>query len=229
MRKYQVSKIIFSSSCAVYGKPKIIPIPEDHPKNPISPYGMSKLMIETILEDCHTAYGMHYINLRYFNAAGILPDSGLGEYHQPETHLIPLLFKAAYEQKPFFLYGTEHPTPDGSCIRDFLHVWDIAHAHAKAVNYLNTYQQSDSFNIGTGQGVSVKEIIKKIEKITQKTIPITIACPRPGDPAILIAESTKAKAIGWHPHYSAIDYILQTALTQFLPPKTTPDYREKEA
>lgn len=216
MKTYDVRKIIFSSSCAVYGIPQITPIPEDHPKNPINPYGMSKLMVETILEDARKAYGIQYINLRYFNAAGVLPASGLGEYHQPETHLIPLLMQAAYEQKPFFLFGEDYPTPDGSCIRDFLHVWDIALAHAKAFTYLDDNNPSESFNLGSGCGSSVKEIIFHVQSISGQKIEVKIVPSRPGDPSQLIADPHKAFSIlGWEAEHSSLHTIIKTAHDHF--------------
>lgn len=216
MQAYNVTKLIFSSSCAVYGIPQIIPIPENHPKNPISPYGKSKLMVETILEDARNAYGLQYINLRFFNAAGVLFNVGLGEYHQPETHLIPLLLRAAYEHRPFYIYGIDYATADGTCIRDFLHVWDIAHAHSKALAYLDQ-NQSGSFNLGSGKGISVKEIIEHVESISGKKIGIKIGARRPGDPSHLIADISKAQSLlGWYPEHSFLDFIIQTAHDQFI-------------
>jgi len=212
MHQYHITKIIFSSSAAVYGLPHITPITEDHPKNPISPYGMSKLMVENILHDTHKAHALSYIALRYFNAAGALPSQQLGEQHAQETHVIPLLIQAALNNTPFYIFGTDYHTPDGTALRDYIHVLDIANAHINALEYLKTKNQSDCLNLGTENGVSVKEMIHKVERITNKKIPIINSPRREGDPAILIASSQKAQvSLNWKPHYSDIDTIIASA------------------
>jgi UDP-glucose 4-epimerase len=211
MLDYGVNSIIFSSSCAVYGVPQELPISESHPKNPISPYGKNKLMVEMMLEDFASAYNLHYVALRYFNAAGAMPDYGLYEQHQPESHLIPLVLRAATEQMPFTIFGNHYPTPDGTCIRDYVHVWDIAHAHHKALEYLGNGGQSLCLNLGTGQGYSVQEIIAAVEKQCATTIHYSYAPQRPGDPAILTADSNKARDIlAWKPIHSDLYNIISS-------------------
>ena len=203
MIAHGVKKFIFSSSCAVYGTPHIIPIPEDHPKNPISPYGKTKLMVETILEDAQRAHGLQYVALRYFNAAGAKPEHGLQEVHNPETHLIPLLLQATREQKPFYIFGNDYPTEDGTCVRDFLHVWDIAYAHLKALEHLNNGNPSDCFNLGTGHGFSVKQIIDAAQNICNTKIKTIVTEKRAGDPPVLIADASRARNIlQWEPRFS---------------------------
>jgi len=212
MRAHNVNKFIFSSSCAVYGVPQKLPLTEDHLKNPISPYGRTKLMVELILEDCSHAYGLQYIALRYFNAAGATPEYNLGEQHQPETHLIPLVLRAALNGTPFTIFGTNYPTPDGTCLRDFLHVRDIAQAHLCALEYLEAGNRSDSFNLGTGIGISVQQMVSTIEQVTNTKIKVINAPQRSGDPSILVADSNKAQqSLAWRPHYSVLEYIVQTA------------------
>lgn len=212
MLEHNVKKFIFSSSCAIYGIPQALPLTESHPKNPISPYGRTKLMIETVLEDMAMAYDMQYVALRYFNAAGTLPGHNLHEQHEPETHIIPLLVRAARHEQPFYIFGTSYPTPDGTCIRDYLHVWDIAQAHAAALDYVNTDLPSASFNLGTGTGYSVKQIADEVQKITRKRAKIIEGVQRPGDPAILVADPSHAYSVlKWQPMHSNLDYILQTA------------------
>ncbi len=214
MLTHNIRTFIFSSSCAVYGTPEGPFITEDHNKNPISPYGMTKYIIEKVLEDLHVSHELRYVTLRYFNAAGALPEYELYEQHKPETHLIPLLLQAIQTQEPFYIFGTEYPTSDGSCIRDFLHVWDIAHAHLKALNHLKKGNPSDCFNLGTGHGISVKQMIAQVEQITKtklNTIPIK---NRAGDPPILVADPSKAHDIlEWKPSYSDITFIVQSAYT----------------
>lgn len=207
-----ITKIIFSSSCAVYGIPQEIPITDNHPTNPISPYGRTKLMVEHILQDAHNAYGLQFVALRYFNAAGAYPEQGLGEMHTPETHLIPLALHALYTQKPFYILGTQHPTPDGSCVRDFVHVRDIADAHLKALHYLDAHLPSNFFNLGMGTGFSVKQIIATAQEVT-KTKMIVIEKPqRAGDPPFLVADPSRARDIlKWTPLYSDITFIIRSA------------------
>jgi UDP-glucose 4-epimerase len=213
MRKHGVNKFIFSSTCAVYGEPKSLPITEDHPLNPVNPYGNSKLMVEKILEDYSKAYDFKYVSLRYFNAAGADPDMEIGEWHQPETHLIPLVLDAASGRtESVSIFGTNYPTPDGTCIRDYVHVLDLAQAHYKALNYLKNNNKSEIFNLGNGNGFSVQEIIHTCEEVTGLEINTLEASPRPGDPPVLVGSSLKAnKILGWDPEWSDINDIISTA------------------
>lgn len=214
LRKHAVNTIVFSSSCAVYGLPDAVPIKETAALKPMSPYGKTKLIVEQILQDYDNAYGVKSVCLRYFNAAGAMPDFNMGERHVPESHIIPLLFKAYQEQKPFKIFGNTYPTPDGSCIRDFLHVWDIASAHHKALQFLEGHNQSDIFNLGTGIGYSVKEVVAAFEQLIGESINVTIEQPRAGDPAMLIADATKAYTLlNWQPHCSSLQAVLQSAWT----------------
>jgi len=203
MLDFGINYFIFSSTCAIYGEPQEIPIPENHPQNPISPYGRTKFMIEKILEDYHHAYGLRYISLRYFNAAGADPDGEIGEWHEPETHLIPLILDVAVgNSENIKIFGTDYPTPDGTCIRDYIHVKDLTDAHILALEYLLATNKSDVFNLGTERGYSVKEVIKEVEKVTGKKIKTIAWKRRFGDPPVLIASSQKAKSIlGWHPQF----------------------------
>lgn len=213
MLEFRVKYLIFSSSCAVYGIPVNIPIKEEHPQNPISPYGKSKLMIEQILEDYDKAYGIRYISLRYFNAAGADPECDIGEWHDPETHLIPIILDVALGNKDsLIVYGNDYDTYDGTCIRDYIHVCDIAKAHVLALEYLFTTDRSDIFNLGSGRGFSVKEIINAVQRVTGKTVHFKIANRRPGDPPILIADASKArKVLGWEPEFNNLYEIIETA------------------
>ncbi|MGE4168582.1 MAG: UDP-glucose 4-epimerase GalE [Candidatus Babeliales bacterium] len=213
LRAHQIQQIIFSSSCAVYGTPQKIPLTEDHPHNPISPYGKTKAMVEAILQDVGHAYGIRSICLRYFNAAGALAQEGLGEQHKPETHIIPLLLQAARKQTPFSVFGNDYETKDGTAIRDYLHVLDIAHAHVAALKHLEQGKQSDYFNLGTGKGTSVKQMVQTVEAITKMPIKIQWEKRRAGDPAILVADPTKAQTIlQWQPKYSELEFIISSAL-----------------
>jgi UDP-glucose 4-epimerase len=213
MLKHDVKKFIFSSSCAVYGEPKNIPINEAHSFAPISPYGKSKLATEFILQDYANAYDLKYVSLRYFNAAGALPQKGLGERHNPETHIIPLMIRALINGTTFKIFGTDYDTPDGTCIRDYIHVLDIAKAHIQSLEYLEKTGLSNSFNLGSGNGFSVKEMIKTIESLCNRKMNIQCESRRPGDPAVLLADPTKAKnVLGWRPFHSEIKNILNSAL-----------------
>jgi len=208
MIKYGVKNIIFSSSCAVYGIPQYLPLNEQHPKKPISPYGKNKLIIEMALEDFSKAYGLNYVSLRYFNAAGAMPQYGLGEQHEPETHIIPLIFRAAARKKPFSVFGGDYQTKDGSCIRDYVHVWDLAQAHWLAYEYLKNKNSSDCLNLGTGKGFSVKQLIETTQQKCKITIETVFTQKRPGDPPILIADPSKAKnKLGWEPRYGLEEII----------------------
>ena len=206
-----VKKIVFSSTCATYGEPQYTPIDEKHPQNPINPYGRTKLMIEQIFADYERAYGLKHIALRYFNAAGCAQDGSIGESHTPETHLIPLVLKAIKgEKEKISVFGTDYDTPDGTCIRDYIHVEDLALAHRLAVEKLDEY--SGCLNLGTGVGTSVKEIIDAAEKVSGKKCPIEYGPRRAGDPAKLYADNQKVKKIlGWQPRYTNIEDIIRTA------------------
>ncbi len=217
MLNYGIKQFVFSSTCAVYGKPTQIPITEEQPCNPYTPYGKTKLMVEHMLADYAQAYDLKFVSLRYFNAAGAEPEHNLGEQHQPETHVIPLLLHAMHYKKPFMLFGTDYDTPDGTCIRDFLHVTDIAHAHYLALRHLEDNQPSDYFNLGTGQGTSLKQLIHLTQKLFNVPIKVTIADRRPGDPARLVADPTKVEHIlKWNPKQSHLEHVLTSAHTYML-------------
>lgn len=211
MLKHNVKKIVFSSTCATYGEPQYTPIDERHPQNPINPYGRTKLMIEQIFADYERADGLRHIALRYFNAAGCSADGKIGESHNPETHIIPLVLQAIKgERENIKVFGTDYDTPDGTCVRDYIHVEDLAQAHRLAVEKLDEY--SGCINLGTGVGTSVKEIIAAAEEVSGKKCPTEYAARRAGDPARLYADNTKAKTIlGWQPQYLDIKDIIKTA------------------
>jgi UDP-glucose 4-epimerase len=214
MKKYEVKNIVFSSTCATYGMPKKVPITELEIQSPINPYGRSKLMVEQILEDYSRAYSLNTVYLRYFNAAGSDTQNRTGEWHEPETHLIPLILDVAAGKKDSItIFGNDYDTPDGTCIRDYIHTEDLAEAHILAVKKLLEKDGiCQAVNLGTGHGYSVLEIVKAAEQVTGKHIPYTVQERRPGDPAILIADNTKAKDyLGWQPQRSSIEHILSTA------------------
>lgn len=213
MKKYGCKKIIFSSTCATYGEPKSVPITEDMPQNPINPYGATKLMVERIFQDYEKAYGMQFVVLRYFNAAGADPEGEIGESHNPETHIIPLVLDAASGKRPDIkVFGTDYDTPDGSCIRDYIHVTDLASAHLLALHHLEKNGKSDFFNLGNTVGTSVLEVVNSVKKVTGKNFTVTLADRRPGDPAKLVGSSAKArKVLGWKPIYGDIDVIVEHA------------------
>ena len=213
MRKAGVDAIVFSSSCATYGIPDSVPITEDHPQRPINPYGWSKLMVEQILKDYQQAYGLRHAVLRYFNAAGADPDCDTGEWHDPETHLIPLVLDSAMGRRPqVAIFGTDYPTPDGTCIRDYIHVTDLADAHILALDQLRRGLGSLVFNLGNGQGFSVREIIASAERVTGLRVPATIASRRAGDPPALVGDARKARELlGWLPRFQSIDTIVGSA------------------
>src|SRR5947209_12110004 len=183
---FETIPVVFSSTCATYGAPETIPISEDHPQRPINPYGYSKLVVERMLADLDAARGLRSISLRYFNAAGADPDGEIGEAHDPETHLIPLVLAAARDGKPVTVFGDDYDTPDGTCIRDYIHVLDIAEAHIRALD-LADQPGMQSFNIGTGTGYSVRQICDAVTAATGRTVRIRIAQRRPGDPPVLCA------------------------------------------
>ena len=213
MRGHGCNKIIFSSTCATYGEPERVPITEDMPQNPINPYGASKLMVERILSDYGTAYGLRSVALRYFNAAGADPEGEIGEDHDPETHLIPLVLDAASGKRPDIkVFGTDYPTRDGSCIRDYIHVEDLAKAHILALQYLQNGGASERFNLGNERGTSVLEVIEAVKKVTGRDFKVTLSDRRPGDPATLVGSSDKVKAmLGWEPQYADIETIVEHA------------------
>jgi UDP-glucose 4-epimerase len=213
MLQHNVRHVIFSSSCAVYGIPEYLPLTEEHPKRPISPYGKTKLMIEEVLTDAAKAYDFKYVSLRYFNAAGALPEEELGEQHKPETHIIPLLLQAARNQSPFTVFGNDYQTKDGTAIRDYLHVLDIAQAHVLALHHLQQGNPSDYFNLGTGNGFSVKEMIETVEQLHHCSLKIIWEKRRAGDPSILVADPYKARSIlQWQPRFSDIEFIIRSAM-----------------
>ncbi len=213
MVEADVRVFVFSSSASVYGEPREVPIPESHPRNPINPYGQTKHFIEKVLEDYGRAYGLGSIALRYFNAAGADPDGSLGELHEPETHLIPNILLSLHGRKPAFeLYGTDFPTPDGSAIRDYIHVTDLAAAHVLALKKLLASGKSDAFNLGTGRGYSVLEVMRKAEDITGLKLPTVLRPRRRGDVPILLASKEKAeRELGWKLPHSSLETIISTA------------------
>lgn len=215
-----VTKFVFSSTCSIYGNPVRIPIGEEQLPNPINPYANTKLIIEMLLKDFENAFRMRHVALRYFNAAGADPSGEIGEKHSPEPHLIPIVYQTALGQREKVLvFGNDYDTPDGTCIRDYIHVNDLADAHLKALDYLANGNPSAVINLGTGNGNSVMEIIDKARIITNKEIPTEIAGRRAGDPARLVADNKKAKEIlGWSPRYTIND-ILESAWNWHLNPK----------
>ena len=213
MVEAKINKFVFSSTCATYGVPDSVPIKEEQPQNPINPYGATKLMVERILQDFSHAYDFRSVCLRYFNAAGADPEGNLGEDHDPETHLIPLVLQTALGQRESIsIFGIDYDTPDGSCIRDYIHVLDIAQAHILALKYLLQDRQTDVFNLGNGNGFSVKEVIEAARKITGREIKSEISDRRPGDPPSLVGSGQKAQEIlGWQPAYANLDDIITHA------------------
>jgi UDP-arabinose 4-epimerase len=199
--------IVFSSSCATYGVPERLPITEDTAQNPVNPYGYTKLVVERMLKDAEVAYGIRHVALRYFNAAGADPDGDLGELHQPGTHLIPLVLFAAMGREPSTkIFGKDYPTPDGTCVRDYVHVSDLADAHVAAIEWLAAGKASNSFNLGNGRGFSVAEVINTAAQVTAQSVPVEICPRRPGDPPILVSDSSKARELlGWVPRFPELD------------------------
>lgn len=213
MIRHKINNFIFSSTCATYGMPNEIPITEEAVQSPINPYGRSKLMVEEILNDFRGAYGLESVCLRYFNAAGADPDTEVGEDHKPETHLIPLVFQTALGQREKIeIFGNDYPTRDGTCIRDYIHIVDLAQAHLLALEKLFNDKIGGNYNLGNGEGYSVKEVIELAREITGRSIPEVISERRAGDPAILVGSNEKAKDIlGWKPKYTDLLTILETA------------------
>lgn len=213
MKEHDVSEMVFSSSCAVYGQPPFSPVTEDLPLQPLSPYGLSKLMVEQILTDVDKAYGLRSITLRYFNVAGADPEGELGEDHVPETHLLPQILEvAAGERNSITIFGGDYPTPDGTCVRDYVHVSDLAGAHARALRHLQAGGLTRAFNLGAGHGYSVRQMIERVEQITGKKVNVTFGPRRFGDPATLTADATRARQeLQWIPHRSNLDDIISSA------------------
>ena len=208
-----VKKFIFSSTCATYGEPQYIPIDEKHPQNPVNPYGMTKFMVEKLLKDYNTAYDLRFVALRYFNACGA--SGNCGEDHDPETHLIPLILFAAQEKRDSIsIFGDDYPTPDGTAIRDYIHISDLSQAHLLALEHLRKGGDSEFINLGNGTGFSVKEVVEAARKITGKQIKAEIAPRRAGDPSRLVADAKKAREIlGWKPQFPEIEKIIESAWT----------------
>lgn len=213
MHEFDVKQIVFSSTAATYGEPKMTPITEETPTNPKNPYGESKLMMEKMMKWCDNAYGMRYVALRYFNVAGAKADASIGEDHTPETHLVPIILQVALGQREeLAVYGDDYDTPDGTCVRDYVQVEDLIAAHIKALEYLKAGNESNFFNLGSNNGYSVKEMLEAAREVTGKEIPAKIAPRRAGDPSKLVASSQKAKEIlGWEPAYTDIKAIIKTA------------------
>ncbi len=212
MRRHGIARMVFSSTCATYGVPERVPITEDEKQRPINPYGHGKLAVEWALADYAAAYGWGYAALRYFNAAGASADGSIGEDHDPETHLIPLVLQTALGQRPHIeVFGTDYPTPDGTCIRDYIHVDDLAEAHLLALERIQP-GQGLCLNLGIGRGYSVREVIRTAEAVTGKTIPVNEGPRRPGDPPALVASAEKAhQLLGWSPRYTELRQIIETA------------------
>ncbi len=213
MREHGVNKFVFSSTCATFGDPQYLPLDEKHPQNPINPYGETKLAVERILADYDRAYGLKSVILRYFNAAGAEPDGSLGEDHRPEAHLIPLAIYAAQGKTPALkVFGSDYDTPDGTCVRDYIHILDLATAHELAVNALRAGSDSATYNLANGQGFSVKEVIDVVSRITGLPVPFEMADRRPGDPPRLIGTSEKIRQeLGWVPQFADLDTIVTHA------------------
>jgi UDP-glucose 4-epimerase len=213
MRKHGVGKLIFSSTAAIFGMPQYVPIDEGHPKTPINPYGMSKWMIENVLLDYERAYGFHSVALRYFNAAGAAPDGELGERHNPETHLIPLALRAANGTLPALtVFGSDYDTPDGTCIRDYIHIVDICEAHLLALDHLARGGGSRAYNLGNGEGYSVRQVIEIVERVSGNKVPVHYGDRREGDPPRLVADSSSIRQDwGWIPRYSELEMIVAHA------------------
>jgi UDP-glucose-4-epimerase GalE len=212
MARGGVRRIVFSSTAAVYGNPEGTPITEDMPHKPVNPYGHTKLMVEQAMRWMDEGNGLRFVALRYFNACGAEAAFGIGEEHEPESHLIPLVFRAIRTGKPLTVFGADYPTPDGTCVRDYVHVSDLAQAHSAALDHLLGDGASHSFNAGTGQGFSVLEVIKAVERVTGKTVPYEVGPQRAGDPAILVADSTRLQqTLGWKPDYTTLDSMVESA------------------
>lgn len=213
MVKHGVRHFIFSSTAATFGEPQYVPIDEEHPMQPINPYGRSKLMVEQMLADYDRAYGLKSVCLRYFNAAGADPQTRIGERHVPETHLIPLVLQAASgRRESISVFGQDYDTPDGTCVRDYIHICDLCEAHLLAIKALQDTNESAAFNLGNGNGFSVKEVIETAERVTGRTIPVVYTERRPGDPARLVADAGRIRQqLGWSPKFSSLETIIEHA------------------
>ncbi len=213
MIEFKVPYLVFSSTAATFGEPERVPIEEHDRQVPTNPYGESKLIVEHMLKWCDQAHGLKYCALRYFNVAGARPDGTIGEDHRPETHLIPLILQVAQgKREALSLFGTDYPTKDGTCVRDYIHVDDLIDAHILALDYLRSGNPSTAFNLGNGQGFSNREIIEAARRVTGHPIPVSEEARRPGDPAVLIASSQKAAdVLGWNPKYTSVEDIIATA------------------
>jgi len=213
MRAHDIRHIVFSSTAATYGDPQYVPMDEAHPQNPINPYGESKFFVERILKDFDTAYGLRFTALRYFNAAGADPQGRIGESHEPETHIIPIVLQvAAGKREHVSIFGADYDTPDGTCIRDYIHILDLAQAHALALDRLRAGGASACYNLGSEQGYSVKEVIQTCEQVTGRSIPSVVGPRRAGDPPRLVASAARAKAeLGWKPQFQNLPDIVSTA------------------
>ncbi len=213
MRRAGVDQLVFSSTCSTYGVPERMPIAEDTPQRPINPYGATKLAIERMLADYDAAYGLRSASLRYFNAAGGDPDGETGERHDPETHVIPRVLMAAAGEHPHFaVFGTDYPTPDGTCLRDYVHVSDLALGHVQALDYLKRGGATTAVNLGTGRAFSVRQVIAAAERVTGRRIPVREAPRRPGDPPELVADPARARALfGFAPRFTELEPIVATA------------------
>ncbi|MDT7850712.1 UDP-glucose 4-epimerase GalE [Methylophilus sp. VKM B-3414] len=213
MREFEVNKFIFSSTAAVFGEPDYVPIDEAHPNRPLNPYGRSKLMIEQVLADYDKAFDLRSVCLRYFNAAGADPDGQLGERHDPETHLIPLILQAASGRRENIqVFGRDYDTPDGTCIRDYIHIVDLCSAHLAALEHLNKDGESDRFNLGNGEGFSVQEVITAVQQVSGRAITVINGPRREGDPARLVADSTRARStLMWRPKFTDLETIVAHA------------------
>ena len=212
MKEFGVRQFIFSSSCATYGHPREVPMTENHPRNPINPYGRAKRMVEEMLEDFDRAYGIKHINLRYFNAAGADPEGEVGEWHDPETHLIPLAIQAAMGlRESVNIYGNDYPTPDGTCVRDYIHVLDIADSHLLALEHIDRVA-GEAFNVATTNGYSNLQVVQAVERVTGRKVPHKLSPRRAGDPATLVASNEKLRRVlGWQPRHSSLEEIIQSA------------------
>jgi len=213
MRRHGVDRLVFSSTAAVYGTPETDRIDEEHPKRPINPYGASKWMVEQILQHAAQAFGLRSVSLRYFNAAGAAADAGIGESHSPETHLIPNVLRSALGTGPALkVFGDDYPTPDGTCVRDYVHVLDLADAHVRALSHMDREPGAHAFNLGNGAGFSVLEVVDVARRATGAPIDFEQAARRPGDPAVLVASSARAqRALGWQPQHASLESIIRSA------------------
>lgn len=213
MRRAGIGTLVFSSTCAIFGQPERQPMNEETPRAPINPYGATKLAAETLLADCEGAHGLRSMRLRYFNAAGADPEARIGEAHEPETHLIPLVLRTAAGERPMVeIYGDDYPTPDGTAVRDYVHVLDLADAHILALRHLLDGGSSGAYNLGTGHGYSVREVIAACEAAVGKSLPRRAVARRPGDPALLVADSRAIeRAFGWTPRHSDLESIVGDA------------------